>query len=135
MAASVDYSAQETNFVLGLSAVGAVLDRRALVVVFTDVADPTSAQLMLESADRLSGRHLLLFVLFEDTELEAVRRAAPDTPADVSRAVTADALLREREVVVARLRRLGAEVIEASASRLGAALIDRYLTLKRLDRL
>ena len=90
---------------------------------------------MLESAGRLSARHLLLFVLFEDAELEAVRRATPDTPADVSRAVTADALLRERDLVVARLRRLGAEVIEASAPRIGAALIDRYLALKRLDRL
>ncbi len=135
MAAAVDYSAEETNFTLGLSAVGAVLDRRALLVVFTDFADPTSAQLMLESANRLSSRHLLLFVLMEDAELEAVRRRAPETPADVSRAVTADALLREREVVVARLRRLGAEVIEAPAAVVGTALIERYLNLKRLDRL
>ena len=114
---------------------GAVLDRRALLVVFTDFADPTSAQLMLESANRLSSRHLLLFVLMEDAELEAVRRRSPETPADVSRAVTADALLREREVVVARLRRLGAEVIEAPAAAVGTALIERYLNLKRLDRL
>ncbi len=135
MAAAVDYSTEETNFILGLSAVGAVLDRRALLVVFTDFADPTSAQLMLESASRLSSRHLLLFVLMEDAELETVRRRAPETPADVSRAVTADALLREREVVVARLRRLGAEVIEAPAAAVGTALIERYLTLKRLDRL
>ena len=135
MAAGVDYSTEETNFTLGLSAVGAVLDRRALVVVFTDFADPTSAQLMLESAGRLSTRHLLLFVLFEDAELEAVRRRPPEEPGDVSRAVTADALLREREAVIARLRRLGAEVVEAPAAALGGALIDRYVQLKRLDRL
>jgi uncharacterized protein (DUF58 family) len=135
MAAGVDYSTEETNFTLGLSAVGAALDRRALVVVFTDFADPTSAQLMLESAGRLSTRHLLLFVLFEDAELEAVRRRTPGEPADVSRAVAADALLRERETVVARLRRLGAEVVEAPAGLVGSALIDRYLQLKRLDRL
>ncbi len=135
LAAAVDYSTEETNFTLGLSAVGSALDRRALVVVFTDFADPTSAQLMLESADRMSRRHLLLFVLFEDAELEAVRARAPSEPADVSRAVTADALLREREGVVARLRRMGAEVIEAPAASVGVALIERYMTLKRLDRL
>jgi len=135
LAAGIDYSSEETNFTLGLSAVGAVLDQRALVVVFTDFVDPTSAQLMLESAGWLSRRHLLLFVLFEDAELEEVRRRAPETPADVSRAVTADALLRQRELVIANLRRRGAEVIEASAAIVGTKLIDRYITLKRLDRL
>jgi len=135
LAAGIDYSSEETNFTLGLSAVGAVLDRRALLIVFTDFVDPTSAQLMLESAGRLTRRHLLLFVLFEDTELETVRRRAPETPADVSRAITADALLRQRELVIAQLRRLGAEVIEAPAAIVGAKLIDRYITLKRLDRL
>ena len=135
LAATIDYSTEETNFTLGLSAVGGALDRRALLVVFTDFADPTSAQLMLESAGRLSPRHLLLFVLFEDAELESVRRRAPETPADVSRSVTADALLRQRELVIVSLRRLGAEVIEAPAATVGTSLIDRYMTLKRLDRL
>lgn len=135
LAAGVDYSSEETNFTLGLAAVGAALDRRALLVVFTDFADATSAQLMLESADRLSARHLLLFVLFEDEELEAARTRAPKAPADVSRAVVAEALLREKAVVVARLRRMGAQVLEAKASLVGAALVDRYLALKRMDRL
>ena len=135
LAAGVDYSSDETNFTLGLGAIGSALDRRALLVVFTDFADPTSAQLMLESAERLASRHLLLFVLFEDAELEAARARVPDVPQDVSRAVVADALLRERALVIARLRRMGAEVLEAKASLVGSALIDRYLALKRADRL
>ena len=135
LAAGVDYSTEETNFTLGLSSVGSALDRRALLVVFTDFADTTSAQLMLESADRLAHRHLLLFVLFEDEELEAARARPPEAPADVSRAVVADALLRERALVTSRLRRLGAEVLEARADQVGSALIDRYLALKRANRL
>jgi uncharacterized protein (DUF58 family) len=135
LAAKVDYAAEETNFTLGLSAVSAVLDRRALVVVFTDFADMTSAQLMLEAAGRLTRRHLVLFVLPEDEPLEQLARAKPVEPADVSRAVVAAALLRERELVVARLRRLGAEVVEAPIDRIGPALLDRYISLKRRDRL
>ena len=135
LAAAIDYSSEETNFTLGLGAVGSALDRRALLVVFTDFADPTSAQLMLESADRLALRHLLLFVLLEDAELEAARAHPPDAAADVSRAVVAESLLRERALVVARLRRMGAEVLEAKARDVGSALIDRYLALKRMDRL
>jgi uncharacterized protein (DUF58 family) len=135
LAARVDYSAEETNFTLGLGAVGGALDRRALVVVFTEVADTTASELMIEAAGRLAHRHLLLFVLFEDAELEGYRARAPQQAPDVSRAVVADALLRERAVVIARLRRLGAEVVEAPAGGVGAALIDRYLHLKRMDRL
>ncbi len=135
LAAKVDYAAEETNFTLGLSAVSAVLDRRALVVVFTDFADMTSAQLMLEAAGRLTKRHLVLFVLPEDEPLEELARAEPLEPADVSRAVVAAALLRERELVVARLRRLGAVVVEAPIDRIGPALLDRYISLKRRDRL
>jgi uncharacterized protein (DUF58 family) len=67
--------------------------------------------------------------------LEQLARAEPREPADVSRAVVAAALLRERELVVARLRRLGAEVVEAPIGRIGPALLDRYLSLKRRDRL
>lgn len=135
LATTVDYSTEETNFTLGLSTVLGALDRRALVVVFTDFADTTSAELMLESAARLTKRHLVLFALFTDTELEDLTRREPIEPADVSRAVVADILLQERKLVIAKLRRMGAEVIEAPAGRFGADLVDRYLGLKRRDRL
>jgi len=135
LAAQVDYSDHETNFVLGLSAVTGALDRRALVVVFTDFADTTSAQLLLESATRAAKRHLLLFALFADEELESLARQDPLTPADVTRAVVADTLLRERELTIAKLRRLGAEVVEAPYDRFGPALVDRYLALKRRNQL
>ena len=49
------------------------------------------------------GAEARLFL--RDEELEAMVRAEPKQAADVSRTVTAAALLHEREVVLARLRR------------------------------
>ena len=49
LAARLDYSTEETNYTLGLTQLGAALERRSLVVVFTDFADTTSAELMLEN--------------------------------------------------------------------------------------
>jgi uncharacterized protein (DUF58 family) len=46
-------------------------------------------------------------------------------------AVAADSLLRQRQLVVARLRQLGIEVLEASHERIGTRLIDSYLAIKR----
>jgi uncharacterized protein (DUF58 family) len=59
--------------------------------------------------------------------------AAPDTPADVSRAVVAASLLRERKIVIARLQRLGVHVVEAPHERLGTDLVNAYLDLKKRD--
>ena len=41
-------------------------------MVFTDFADTTSAELMIENVARLMRRHLVLFVVFRDEELEAM---------------------------------------------------------------
>jgi uncharacterized protein (DUF58 family) len=129
--AALDYSSEETNFTLGLTQLGAALGRRSLVVVFTDFADTTSARLMLQNVTRLTRRHRVLFVVMRDDELEAIVRSEPRTSDDVSRAVTAAALLRSRAVVVERLRRLGVRILEAPATGVGAALITAYLDLKR----
>ena len=135
LAARVDYTAQETNYTLGLTQLGARLRRRSLLVVFTEFADSTSAELMLETVGRLLEQHLVLFVILRDEELEALQAAAPATPEDVSRAGVAAALARERDLVVERLQRMGALILETSADHIGPALISRYLELKRQDRL
>lgn len=133
IAARVDYSAEETNFALGLTQLAATLRRRSLVVVFTEFADSTAAELMLESVGRLLSNHLVLFVVLRDDELEGLIDAEPHTPEDVSRAVVAAGLARERDLVLAKLKRLGVHIVEAPIAHLGPAVVDAYLDLKRRD--
>ena len=133
LAARIDYSSEETNYTLALTTLGARLVRRSLLLIFTDVADPTSAELMLRATSRLAQKHLILFILMRDVELETMVAAAPDTSADVSRAVVASGLLRERRIVIARLQRLGVQVVEAPYERLGSALVNAYLDIKKRD--
>jgi len=133
LAARLDYSTEETNYTLGLTQLGAALERRSLIVVFTDFADTTSAELMLENVGRLLKRHLVLFVVFRDEELESITRREPIDPEAVSRAVTAEALLRERDLVIARLIRMGAHIVDAPSAAIGPALLSAYIDLKRRD--
>jgi uncharacterized protein (DUF58 family) len=88
---------------------------------------------MVEHVGRLARTHLILLVTFRDEELEQLAAARPAGPDDVSRAVVADALLRQRESVLAQLRRLGVEILEPRANELGPALINRYLDVKRRE--
>ena len=133
LAAGVDYSTEETNFTLGLTSLAGRLERRTLVVVFTDFADATSAALMVEHMGRLARTHVIVLVTFRDEELEALVDAAPDTAESVARAVVAHGLLKQREGVMAQLRRLGVQILQARATEIGPALINRYLDVKRRE--
>lgn len=135
LAAEIDYSTEETNFTLALTTLAGKLTRRSLIVVFTDFVDPVSAELMLRVTSRLTERHVVLFMLMRDEELEGLADAVPETLDDVARAVTAGAMLRDRDLVIGKLKLLGADVIEADHKSIGAALIARYLAIKRMDRL
>jgi uncharacterized protein (DUF58 family) len=131
VAAGIDYSALETNYTLAVATLAATLHRRSLIVIFTEFADTISAELMLEAVGTLLKRHLVLFVVMKDEELEAFTAAEPVAPDDISRAVTAASLLWERRLVMTRLRHLGVHVIEAAAAEAGPALVSTYLDFKR----
>jgi uncharacterized protein (DUF58 family) len=132
-AASLDYSEDEANFTLALTELGGELKRRTLVVVFTDFADTIGAELMVENIGRLARKHLVLFVVLRDAELERMAEAEPRIPGDVSRAVVAGGLMRERELVLERLRRLGVQVLDAPLNRLGPSLLNGYLDVRRRE--
>jgi uncharacterized protein (DUF58 family) len=135
VAAGIDYSDNETNYTLALATLASALKRRALVIVFTEFTDTVSAELMLSALGPLIGRHLLLFVVLRDAELEGFTAAEPRDPDDISRAVSAAGLLQERRLVLTRLRHLGIEVVEAPAAEAGPAVVNAYLDLKRRGRL
>jgi uncharacterized protein (DUF58 family) len=132
-AGQIDYCAEETNYVLGLATLSGELKRRSLIIVFTEFADQTAAQLMLEALGRLLKRHLVIFVAFKDEELEALQDVNPVTSEDVSRAVVAASILAERDLVLAKLRAMGAHIVEGAARTIGPNIISTYLDLKARD--
>lgn len=129
-AAGIDYGDDEANFTLALTQLDQRLDRRSLIVLFTELTDPTGAELLLAAGTRLLRRHRLLFVLFDDVELQAIENARPVTADDVTRANVAAVLLRERRIVIERLRRQGIDVIEAAPDAAPLALVERYLSMR-----
>ena len=132
-AAQLAYGQDETNFTLGLSALAARLDRRSLVVLQTEFVDTITAELMLENVERLSGRHVVICVCLSDPLLAETVDGAPASLNALARSVIADEFLRERRVVLERLRRLGVHCLDVRADRLGPALINRYLEIKRRE--
>jgi len=131
--AALDYSTEETNFTLGLTELSTRLRRRSLVVVFTDFVDTITAELMVENLARLARRQLVVFVALRDPALQEAALARPARPSELHRAVAAAEFVRERERVLARLRRLGVQCVDAAPGTVSTRLVSRYLDIKRRE--
>ncbi len=125
------YRHDETNFTLGLAELNARLKRRALVILFTEFVDTVTAELLLESVQRIALRHVVVFVTLRDTLLQGMVNAPPDGFAAVAEAVVAHDLLRDRRIVFERLERMGIHCLDVASQALSVSLINRYLLIKQ----
>jgi len=133
--AELEYRPEESNYTLGLMDLMGRLDRRSLIVVMTDFVDTVTAELMLDNLQRLSARHLVLFIALRDRALDGVATAEPRDLRGLARSVLANDFVAEREVVLQRLQRLGVLCIDAEPGRLGTEMVNRYLDIKRREML
>jgi uncharacterized protein (DUF58 family) len=129
--AELSYQHQETNFTLGLAELNARLKRRALVILFTDFVDTITAELLIESMQRVANRHVVVFVTQRGSVLQRAVEAAPREFTDVAQSVIAHDFLRERSIVLERLERLGVHCLDVPSRGLSVALINRYLLIKQ----
>jgi uncharacterized protein (DUF58 family) len=129
----IEYTDGETNFTLGLADLSARLKRRSLVVLLTDFVDTITAELMIENLARVSRRHLVLFVTLRDLALDEIAHERPISLDRLHRAVVAGDFVRERDLVLRRLVRLGVHTIDAPPQRVTTDLLNRYLDVKRRE--
>lgn len=133
--ARIQYSEDETNFTLGLTTLVQRLRRRSLVVLLTDFVDTVTAELLVENADRIASRHLLVFLSIRDPMLGDLVRTPPTDMVALGRAVMARQLERDRELVHRRLRRSGVRTIDVAPDAIAPSLIQQYLDIKRRERI
>lgn len=133
IAAKIDYSADETNYTFALATLAARLARRSMIILFTEFADTVSADFLLRAIRRLVETHLVVVVVLRDEELEAITTTDPQSADDVTRAIMAANLLKDRRVIITRLQHLGVHVVEAEYDQVCERLVQSYLDLKKRD--
>lgn len=130
-AASLEYQTEETNFTLGLAELRTRLQRRALVILFTEFVDTISAELLLESLQLTVRQHVVVFVTMRDPMLARLTEASPRGFSEVAKAVIAEDFQRERSIVLERVARLGVHCLDVPPRGLSSALLSRYLMIKQ----
>jgi uncharacterized protein (DUF58 family) len=121
-----------------LGSLGAVLSRyrrRAMLVLFTDLADESALDTLLATIPTLVRRHLVLVAEVADPEVERLARTVPVSAEEAFRKAAAAAAQLRRDRAAARLARLGASVIDRPPGELATALADEYLRAKAYARL
>lgn len=104
--------------------------KRACVIVFTDLVEPSAARPLLEAVPTLLRRHAVIVATSRDTDLTQIVSTEPSSALDTYAAAVAVDVLEARSAVTRRLEAAGASVVEADPRALGAACVAAYLRLK-----
>jgi uncharacterized protein (DUF58 family) len=128
--AELQYSSIETNHTLALATLHERLNRRSLIVVFSDFVDPLSAELLLEHLAVLNRHHVLVFVSLHDPLLQNLVNDRVETMDGVARSVSASNLLAERRLVFEKMSSMGIDVIETTPVEMTPNLLNTYLAIK-----
>jgi uncharacterized protein (DUF58 family) len=125
----------EPNFEAALTLAATRSSRRTLFIILTDVTVIEAARRMLQYLAILAPRHLPLIVTISDETLEQNELIEPRTPEEFYRVGVATELMYQRTLLLEELRRSGVEVLDSRADQVATRAIERYLDLKRRQRL
>ncbi|MGZ4815865.1 MAG: DUF58 domain-containing protein [Terriglobales bacterium] len=104
--------------------------RRSLIVWLTDLAETAMTPEVVEAAGQLVSRHLLIFAVMGQPDLNATAAERPGTISEMYRSVAAQEVVYRREVLLGRLRERGALALEVSPHQFSATLLNQYLFVK-----
>ena len=106
------------------------IGRRSMVVVLTDVQDPSASRELVAHALRLAARHLVVVVAMSDPAVLAARDSPVRTSERVYEWAAAEEFVALRRESFEMLRRGGVLCLDVAANSLSPALVERYLELK-----
>ena len=109
----------------------AMLRRRSLVVMLTDVLDVAGSAGLINNLVRAARRHLVLCVVMTEPRVRGTANQSPMSDEDVWRKVAACDLLRRRRLALEHMRSKGILVLETDPDRLGIHLVQRYLEIRQ----
>ena len=121
-----------------LQAAGRLLSdqkRRSLVVWITDLAETAMTPEVIEAASQLMPRHLVLFVVIGQPDLNALAAQRPENVEEMYQTAAAQEVIHRRELLLARLRERGALALETGSGRLSTTVVNSYLEIKQRSQL
>jgi uncharacterized protein (DUF58 family) len=121
---------QETDFAPMFAHLQARRQKRAVIIVLSDVGDEETSRRASVALSSLAGRHVVIFAALQTPLLLAQTHAPITDRLDAARQAVAYRLLRERERTLQVLRRHNVQVLDVLPNELTIPLINRYLEVR-----
>jgi uncharacterized protein (DUF58 family) len=123
----------ESDYWQATAEVMALLRRRSLVIMLTDILDGPGSAGLINNLARASAKHLVLCVVLSNPEVRAAAHSTPSTPEEVYYQAAACDLLRRRRIGLERMQSRGIFVLETDPERFSVNLVRRYLEIRQAD--
>lgn len=120
----------EANFDLLYRATRRVVSNRSLLFVYTNFESEYALMRALPALQRLNRLHLLVVVVFENSELKEYAKGKVSFVSDIYSQTIANKLLFDKRAIVARLHKSGIQAILSTPEELSVQSVNKYLELK-----
>jgi len=120
----------EPDFELLFKSVNRLARNRSLILLFANFETKHTADRALPLLKKMSRKHLLVMVLFKDSELVDNANQPKESVEDVYRVTLAAKQASEREEIANKLRKQGIQTISCVPEQLSVEVINKYMELK-----
>ena len=120
----------EPDYLGALSYFASAHKSRALMVVITDLTDPTGSQTLLSGLASISPRHLQFCVTLRDRKVDHIADEPSAELDGIMRRAVASDLIAQRELAFSHLARRGCLILDCPPQELSTKLVDKYLEIK-----
>lgn len=104
--------------------------QRSLLILYTNFETQASLERQLPGLKNLAKRHLLVVVIFKNTELAELLQMNPRTLEEVYMKTVAEKFMYEKELIVKHLAQHGIHSVLTEPAQLTVNTINKYLELK-----
>jgi uncharacterized protein (DUF58 family) len=120
----------ESNFDVLYRATHRVVSNRSLLFVYTNFESEYALLRALPALQRLNRLHLLVVVIFENSELKDYAKGKVSFVSDIYSQTIANKLLHDKRAIAARLQKAGIQTVLSTPEDLSIQSINKYLELK-----
>jgi uncharacterized protein (DUF58 family) len=120
----------EANHLHAASRLKNLQRRRGLIIWVTEMAESVGRPEVVIAAAELVRRHLVVLVLLEHPELDALAAREPKNAEEMFASTAAQEMLERRRQTIATLRQQGVLVVETTPANVGVTAITKYLEVK-----
>ncbi len=125
----------EPDFEAAFSYLASKQQKRALIILFTDILDKDSAEGIATYVSQYSKHHLVICVTLTDSGIVELAEQNISNSKSVYQKAIAERMLQEKHTTLEILHRRGVITIDVPAHQLTMSVVNKYLELKAKSRI